>query len=146
MRAAYRLVFVTVLLAGAIAVSALASGSARRVVGDCTKSQVRPSSIVLACADDNLVLTHLHWSSFGASDATAAGDYYVNGCTPDCAAGKFHSYPIKLTLSAARECPDGHLHCLRNPPHRERRARHHLRQRRDGHDQRHRRRGDRCPV
>ena len=108
MRARYRLVFVTVLLAGAVAVSALASGSARRVVGDCTKSQVRPSSIVLACADDNLVLTHLHWSSFGASDATAAGDYYVNGCTPDCAAGKFHSYPIKLTLSEARECPDGH--------------------------------------
>jgi hypothetical protein len=108
MRARYRMVFVMVLLAGAVAVSALASGSARRVVGDCTKSQARPSSIVLACADDNLVLTHLHWSSFGASDATASGDYYVNGCTPDCAAGKFHSYPIKLTLSAARECPDGH--------------------------------------
>ncbi|MGD1050930.1 MAG: hypothetical protein ABR947_07650 [Solirubrobacteraceae bacterium] len=108
MRWRYQMAFVTVLLVGAVAVSALASGNARRVVGDCTKSQVRPSSIVLACADDNLVLTHLQWSSFGASEAKASGDYYVNGCTPDCAAGKFRSYPIKLTLSAARECPDGH--------------------------------------
>jgi hypothetical protein len=108
MRARYRIGFVTLLLAGAVAISAFAAGSARRVVGDCTKSQVRPSSIVLACADDNLVLTHLGWSSFGSADATAKGDYYVNGCTPNCAAGKFHSYPIKLTLSAARECPDGH--------------------------------------
>jgi hypothetical protein len=108
MRARYRMVFVTVLLAGAVAVSALASESSRRVVGDCTKSQLRPSMIVLACADDNLVLTKLHWTSFGGSHATAGGDYYVNGCTPNCAAGKFHSYPIRLTLSAARECPDGH--------------------------------------
>jgi len=94
-------------LAGALAaVPALASGNARRVVGNCTKSQVRPASIIIACADANLQLTHLKWSSFGGATAAATGSYYVNDCTPDCAAGKFHSYPIRVTLSGAKACKD----------------------------------------
>jgi len=95
------------LLLGAVAISALASADARRVVGNCTKSQVRPSAIIIACADDNLSLTRLHWSSFGGTTARGSGDYYVNDCTPDCAAGRFHSYPIELVLSRAKRCPDG---------------------------------------
>jgi hypothetical protein len=101
-----RVMFVGLLLAGAISLSALAASDARRVVGDCTKSQVRPGSIVLACADFNLALTSLHWSSFGGASAFASGLYHVNDCTPNCAAGKFHSYPIKLVVSAAAVCPD----------------------------------------
>ncbi len=103
-----RAIFVALLLLGAIAMTALAASNARRVVGDCTHSQVRPATIVLACADDNLSLTKLHWSSFGSANAYATGEYYVNTCTPDCVAGKFRSYPITLELSAARPCPDKH--------------------------------------
>ena len=96
------------LLFGAIAITALASGHARRVVGNCTKSQIRPATIIIACADDNLSLTRLHWSSFGGAAARATGQYYVNDCTPNCAAGRFHSYPMTLVLSKAKVCPDGH--------------------------------------
>lgn len=96
------------LLVGALAVAAFASGNARRVVGNCTKSQVRPATIVIACADDNLQLTKLHWSSFGGTSAYGSGQYYVNNCTPYCAAGKFHSYPISVVLSAAAPCTDRH--------------------------------------
>ncbi len=103
-----RATLAALLLVGALGVAALASGNARQVVGDCTKSQVRPASIVIACADDNLTLTKLHWSSFGGSSGFATGEYYVNGCTPDCAAGRFHSYPISLMVSAAAPCPDKH--------------------------------------
>jgi hypothetical protein len=103
-----RVAFLAVLLVGAIAITALAASNARRVVGNCTKSQVRPSTIVLSCADDNLQLTHLQWSSFGSAVARGKGDYYVNDCTPYCAAGKFHAYPITLTLSQAKLCKDGH--------------------------------------
>jgi hypothetical protein len=95
-------------LAGAIGAAALASGTARRVVGDCFKSQARPATIIIACADDNLVLIHVRWSTFGGPSARATGTYYVNDCTPYCAAGRFHSYPIKLVLSGAKPCPDGH--------------------------------------
>ena len=94
------------LLVGAIAISALASSDARRVVGNCTKSQIRPGTIVLACADDNTSLTKLHWSSFGHASAYASGDYYQNDCTPNCAAGRFHSYPVKLVLTSAKVCRD----------------------------------------
>ena len=102
-----RVLLAAVLLLGAIAISALASADARRVVGNCTKSQVRPAAIILACADVNRSLTHLHWSSFGGTTAQGSGQYYVNDCTPNCAAGRFHSYPIELVLSDARPCPDG---------------------------------------
>jgi hypothetical protein len=102
-----RVLIAAFLLLGAIAISALASADARRVVGNCTKSQVRPSAIILACADDNRSLTRLHWSSFGGATARGSGQYYVNDCTPDCVAGHFHSYPIAVTLSNAKPCPDG---------------------------------------
>jgi hypothetical protein len=95
-------------LLGAIGTAALASGSARRVVGNCFKSQARPATIIIACADDNLVLIHVHWRSFGGPSARASGVYYVNDCHPYCAAGRFHSYPVKLALSRARPCPDGY--------------------------------------
>ena len=98
--------FLALMLVGAIAISALASSDARRVVGNCTKSQIRPGTIVLACADANVSLTKLRWSSFGHATAEASGDYYENDCTPNCAAGKFHSYPVKVVLTSAKLCPD----------------------------------------
>jgi len=103
-----RVLLSILLLAGAIAIPALASGSARRVVGNCTNSQVRPHSIVIACADDNLSLTHLTWTSFGGTTAHGSGDYYANDCNPSCVAGKFHSYPVKVALSKAKLCKDRH--------------------------------------
>lgn len=101
-----RLLFLTVLALGAVAISALASGNARRVVGNCTKSQVRPSSIVVACADDGIQLTKLHWASFGGTTAGAVGTYHVNLCTPNCAAGRFASFPVRVTLANASLCKD----------------------------------------
>jgi hypothetical protein len=95
-------------LLGAIGTAALASGAARRVVGNCFKSQARPTTVIVACADDNLVLIHVHWRSFGGPSAPASGIYYVNDCVPYCAAGRFHSYPVKLVFSRARPCPDGY--------------------------------------
>ncbi|HEY1778331.1 MAG TPA: hypothetical protein VGG41_19400 [Solirubrobacteraceae bacterium] len=101
-----RWVITGVALAGVIAIPALASGDGRRVVGNCTKSQVRPTSIILTCGDANSALTHLHWQRFGGVTAAATGDYSANDCTPNCAAGKFHSYAARIVLSKARVCPD----------------------------------------
>jgi hypothetical protein len=79
-----------------------------RVVGDCQHSQVRPGAIVLACADDNADVGKITWARFGGSTATGHGTYGFNGCTPNCAAGKFSYYPVKLVASGAKRCPDGH--------------------------------------
>ena len=90
----------------AVAVVASASGAAR-VVGNCRHSQVRPSSVILACADANASFTHLHWSSFGGATAHATGDYAYNDCTPTCVAGRVHSYAVAITFSKRKRCPDG---------------------------------------
>ena len=79
------------------AVVASASGAAR-IVGDCQHSQVRASSVILACADANASFTHLHWSSFGGTTAHAIGNYTFNDCTPSCVAGHVDSYPVAIAL------------------------------------------------
>jgi hypothetical protein len=67
---------------------------------DCfNDSSVKPSEIVLACADANSVAENISWTS---SDATGAGDVKENDCSPDCANGQFHTYPATFDLSGAQ--------------------------------------------
>jgi hypothetical protein len=75
------------------------AASGKTVVVNCLfKQQTRPSSFVLTCADAGDVLVHLHWVSWGSGAAFAAGIEQVNNCRPDCAAGKFVSYPVLVDL------------------------------------------------
>jgi hypothetical protein len=62
-------------------------------------SPVEPNAIIVACADANLRLDHLVWNSWGTTHATGVGDVDENDCIPFCAAGKFHQYPVRITLS-----------------------------------------------
>lgn len=57
---------------------------------------VRPGTFVLACADGNDTLTKLHWTTWSAGFATATGNQVANDCTPNCAQGKFKSYPVRV--------------------------------------------------
>ncbi len=100
--------FFLALLAVVIGVTAATATGGARVVGNCTHSQIKPASIILACADANAALTRIHWSSFGGSVAHGSAEYTFNDCKPYCAAGKVHSYPVSLILSDPRRCPDGH--------------------------------------
>jgi hypothetical protein len=59
----------------------------------------KPTKITLACADGNAVLEHLHWSAWGSQTAQGSGVMDQNDCTPDCAAGVFKTYPVKVALS-----------------------------------------------
>ena len=99
------------LAAGALAVpasSAIAASSAKNVkISNCDKALVRPKSVTLTCGDGNVALTKLSWSSFGGSSAKATGKIEINGCEPDCAAGKTKSYPVKVVASKPRSCRRG---------------------------------------
>lgn len=68
------------------------------VVGCSGQQQNRPSSFILTCADANDVLTALHWVSWATNQAFGTGTEKVNTCRPDCADGKFVSYPALITL------------------------------------------------
>ena len=81
---------------------------AKTVVINCQfKPQVRPSAMILTCADANDVLTGLHWVSWGMGAAFATGIEQINDCTPYCAAGKFINYPVLVDLWRAEPLP-GH--------------------------------------
>jgi hypothetical protein len=83
---------------------ALASAAKDRVVGNCTKSQSAPKTIVLACADGNALVIDIHWSKFGGAKASGSGTYSVNACNPNCVSGKFENYKVKLVASQAKPC------------------------------------------
>jgi hypothetical protein len=78
----------------------MTSTKAPLVDAECTKPGItKPSTIILACGDGNAVLQKLTWSSWQSHSASGQGSLSQNDCTPDCADGTFHSYPVKVSLA-----------------------------------------------
>ena len=78
------------------------------VVVNCQqKTQVRPGSIILACADGNAYAGSLKWTAWGSSSALAGGTYAFNDCTPTCLSGHGHTVAALVVLWGARALP-GH--------------------------------------
>jgi hypothetical protein len=86
-----------------------ASGAAPTIgLPDCLgRLTVRPASVVLACADANFRLQGLQWTGWGETFAAARGTAVANDCTPNCAAGHFHAYPVLAIVSGRQSCPRG---------------------------------------
>jgi len=84
--------------ANAAAVPA-AAHSAKHVVLNCNdKPEVRPRTIVLACADYGLGVEHLHWTKWTRHDAVGRGTFWQNLCIPNCADGHIEHMPARITL------------------------------------------------
>ena len=84
----------------------------RTVVISCLgRPEARPGSLTLACADGNDYLTGLSWTSWSPRLASGYGTQMENDCTPYCAAGHFHRYPVLVVLwgSAAVQNSPGTL-------------------------------------
>jgi hypothetical protein len=80
----------------------------RYVVLNCMdKAQVEPGTISLACADDGVGLTGLHWTSWTSELASAYGTEWENDCQPNCAAGHIRDYPVLVELWGSAAVP-GH--------------------------------------
>jgi hypothetical protein len=52
----------------------------------------------VACADNGIGLTHLHWTSWTPQLASAYGTTWENDCKPSCAEGHVHYYPVVAVL------------------------------------------------
>jgi len=79
------------------------------VVVNCQmKDQVRPHSILLACADGNTYAGNLNWSAYGSGSALATGTYSFNDCIPNCVGGHGHTFPGLVVLWGAKALP-GHV-------------------------------------
>ena len=97
----------------AAAGTAAAAAPLPAFTGCAPPAQVRPTSIVVACADGNFYLGGLKWSHWTATDATAAGTAHENDCTPYCAAGRFHTYRVTVRLFRPERCKAGKLEFTR---------------------------------
>lgn len=81
------------LLALPVSAGASASGATPvYIAGQCTNHELMPHAVTLACADDNLYVTRLEYQHYGHKTTTASGLFHANDCTPNCAAGHFHTY------------------------------------------------------
>jgi len=89
-------------LAGAQATGA---ATRTRVPRDCVHEAFKPRKIVIACGDGNLFLSGMRWSSWSSTVARGSGTANANDCTPNCAAGHFHTYPARVKLSRPGTCP-----------------------------------------
>jgi hypothetical protein len=50
----------------------------------------------------------LNWSSWTATGGQGSGFNWLNNCTPNCAAGTFHAFPVKLDAYRPKRA-GGHL-------------------------------------
>jgi hypothetical protein len=72
------------------------------VLVDCQHHAViLPHAFTLTCADANDALVNLSWVSWRGV-AYGSGTERINSCTPNCAAGHFHSYHALITLWRVR--------------------------------------------
>lgn len=67
-------------------------------VSNCGVQATKPTNLTIACGDGNNYLKSLQWTVWSDAIAKASGVEEVNDCNPYCAAGKFHSYPVTVTL------------------------------------------------
>ncbi len=64
--------------------------------------------MIVTCGDGGFRVVKLKWSAWTRTSATGSGTAKVNTCDPNCAGGKFKSYPVTLTLSKQRKtCTNG---------------------------------------
>jgi hypothetical protein len=92
-----------------VAVGAAAQAPLRALPDCAGKPQVRPSSVILSCADANFGVRDVAWVGWGESRAVGIGSAFVNDCSPNCAAGHFHSYPAVVIASGSRRCATNEL-------------------------------------
>jgi hypothetical protein len=75
---------------------------------DCLGRPItEPSDVVLSCADGGFEIQNIRWTGWGESFAAGIGTGRVNDCTPNCANGHFHDYPMLLAVTGKQRCPNG---------------------------------------
>jgi len=81
---------------------------ARIALADCFgRPSVEPSEVVLSCADGGFSIQKIQWTGWGESFAAGMGTGSLNNCTPNCANGHYHSYPMLLVVTGKERCTDG---------------------------------------
>jgi|APCry1669192319_1035405.scaffolds.fasta_scaffold09298_1 hypothetical protein len=81
------------------------SGSATAAptyIATCLTQSVKPTEVVIACADANRYVSHITWTNWGSATAHGKGTLAWNTCTPNCAAGKFVTRSISFSATGRK--------------------------------------------
>ena len=73
-------------------------------IDNCGPLVSAPKSLVLTCADANYELAGLAWHAWGSPTTSATATVHSNDCTPNCAAGHFHSYKASVAADRLVAC------------------------------------------
>ena len=86
------------------------------VVWECTsppprgqQSTVKPTSIVIACADNGIGVDNLAWTTWTTTAAAGTGRVWEKNCVPNSATGTISYYPASVTLSRVADTSEGPL-------------------------------------
>ena len=76
-------------------------------IPNCVTQVAAPHHLMLACGDGNFWLDGVTWQHWGDAAATGTGTAHANDCTPNCAAGHFHTYRVTAVVGDLRTCTGG---------------------------------------
>jgi hypothetical protein len=77
------------------------------MLGCLSQRMVRPSSYTLGCGSGTYVITNVHWTVWGRTDARGTGKYVLNTCTSTCSDDNNVSYPATFNAHGLRSTPGG---------------------------------------
>jgi len=79
----------------------------QNVVVNCAgKGVVKPKQITVTCADADVVVSGITWSSWNLNSAKGTGTLIWNTCLPEtCVAGITQKYKVKVTLGGVASGP-----------------------------------------
>jgi hypothetical protein len=104
MRARVLLMVVGVVAALVAVQPALAgAGGQTQLVANCKTGSFKPKKVILACADAGFRVRGVTWTEWERGEALGRGTGVVNDCKPNCAEGKFHTYPVQLRAFRPRD-------------------------------------------
>ena len=97
------------LAVGCSRATAPASSAGPDNLADCLGHPlVRPSVVVVRCADTSMTARHLKWSGWGTRVASATGLAVINDCEfEDCHTGSYSYHSVVLVISGSVACPKG---------------------------------------
>ena len=77
------------------------------MLGCLSQRMVRPPSYTLGCGSGTYVITNMHWTSWGRTNARGMGNYVLNTCTPTCSDDNNVSYHATFVAHGVRSTSGG---------------------------------------
>lgn len=110
----FRKAFGVVAVAGMVAGSGLgmvatanAADTTNYIINCAGKKVTKPASIVITCADANVSINKIKWSSWDLNTAKGTGVLSWNTCLPKtCVAGVTVKYPVTITMGGVASAPN----------------------------------------